>query len=461
MQLIYAFIVLTLAIIPMFLPGIKESICLLLLHMIIAMVSALSLFIHKNQSYSLYKIVHLFFLFFLCIAPILQYKNNITFWEGRTYTDAYYIYTSFIVLIITIIFNFSYNLFYNKSNCRYITNFSKRLSNPIANRAPLTLKEFVLFICIDIIIFFLVLYLKQFNLFFLFIRGGIADGDSQIIEIENNGVPQIAALFIGNFLRPLSVVLFLIAFKLKANKLELLMLFVFMLLSAFPTSMPRFSAAAMYIPVALTFFKTLRKPNIFILAFVLGLLVIFPFLNNFRYLTSNSTIEFGVDFQMFLESHFDAYSNFVHILANDIISYGYQLLGSILFWVPRSIWPTKPVGSGAFLSEEVNLDWSNISCCFFAEGYINFGFLGILIFTIFISWFCASFDKTYWDINMPNNKNNCFFELIYFLLLGLTFFIMRGDLMSSFAFTLGFIFSVLFIYYLLVFIRKYTFSFKS
>ena len=164
---------------------------------------------------------------------------------------------------------------------------------------------------------------------------------------------------------------------------------------------------------------------------------------------------------MFLESHFDAYSNFVHILANDITTSGYQLLGSLLFWVPRSIWPSKPIGSGAFLSEEIKLNWTNISCCYFAEGYINFGFFGILIFTFFLAWYCASFDKAYWKINKEKNKNYCFFELIYLLLLGLTFFIMRGDLMSSFAFTLGFIFSVLFVYYMLLFIRKYSFTFKG
>lgn len=458
MQIIYFYIVLILSTIPMFLPGIRENLCLLILHIFIATISSLSLFLHKRETFSLYKISHLFFLFFLCIAPILQFKNDVTFWEGRKYPDFYYIYTSFIILCIILIFNLIYSIVYNKSKCSSIVKFSNNISSYIVNDKSLSLKEFLYFIGIDIIILTSVLYLKKFNLFFLFIRGGVTDGENIILEIETDGVPQIAALIIGNFLRPLSVVIYLIAYKLKANKIELLILFIFMLLSAFPTSMPRFSAAAMYIPVMLTFFPLFRKGFIFI--FVIGLLVVFPFLNNFRYLTSNSNIEFGIDFEMFLEAHFDAYSNFVHILANDISTFGYQLLGSLLFWVPRSIWPSKPVGSGAFLSEEVNLDWANISCCYFAEGYINFRFLGILIFTIIIAWICASFDKVYWKFNRKVQKQNCFFELIYFLLLGLMFFILRGDLMSSLAFTLGFIFSVLFVYYFLLFIRKYSFRFK-
>lgn len=441
--------------------GINESLILLFLHISIATISSFSLFLYRKRSFSLFKIVHLFIIFFLCISPYFQFRQNISFWGAKVFTTNEYIYTSFVVLCTISLFNIAYILIDKDSNCKFITKFAVNLSNPILHSRTINLKEFILLFSINIIILFSILYVNKFNLFYVFFRGGVSEENSLLLDIETNKIPQFASLIINNFFKPMTVVIFLTAYKLKANKIELMILGILMLLSAFPTSMPRFSAAAMYIPILLTFSKTLRKPNIFIILFIIGIMLIFPFLNNFRYLTTNSEIEFGLDFEMFVEPHFDSYSSFVHILSNDISTFGNQLLGCFLFWVPRSIWPTKPIGSGAFLSEEINLNWTNISCCYFAEGYINFGFLGILIFTIFISWFCASFDKTYWDINMPNNKNNCFFELIYFLLLGLTFFIMRGDLMSSFAFTLGFIFSVLFIYYLLVFIRKYTFSFKS
>ena len=178
------------------------------------------------------------------------------------------------------------------------------------------------------------------------------------------------------------------------------------------------------------------------------------FLNNFRYLTSNSDIEIGLNFEMFMEGHFDAYSSFMRILINDITTYGEQFLGCILFWVPRSIWPTKPIGSGAFLSNELNLSLTNISCCYFAEGYINWRFFGILLFTIFLAIYTSMFDKIYWNLK-GNRTHNYFFEILYFLLLGLTFFIMRGDLLSSYAYTIGFTCSVLFVYYLLFYKRKY------
>lgn len=461
MQIILFFIVFLLSTIPMFSVGKSENILLLLLHLLLVLISSLSLFLYRNRPYSLFKIVHLFFLFFIGIAPILQFKHEIVFWGGKKFTEIEYIYTSFTLLCIIIIFNICYYIVNESSQYKWSLRFARGISKPIIVNRTLSNSEFRIFLYLSLIIFFCILFLNKFNLFYLFFRGGVSEDDSQLIEAFEAEIPQSISLIIVNFLKPMSVILFLTAYKLKAGKIKIFILGILMLLSAFPTSMPRFSAAAMYIPVLLSFFKIFKKNNFFVFSFVLGLLLVFPFLNNFRYVTSDTNFDIGLNFDMFLETHFDSYSNFIYVLSHNILTYGYQLLGCILFWIPRSIWPSKPVGSGAFIAEEVNLNWTNISCCYFAEGYINFGFFGIFIFTIFIAWFSASFDKTYWMFNKEKDKNYCFFELIYLLLLGLTFFIMRGDLMSSFAFTIGFIFSVLFVYYMLLFIRKYSFTFKG
>ena len=71
---------------------------------------------------------------------------------------------------------------------------------------------------------------------------------------------------------------------------------------------------------------------------------------------------------------------------------------------------------------------------YFAEGYINYGFIGVLMFTILLSIFTAFQDKKYWS-----NSSLDFSSSSYFLLLGLILFIMRGDLLSSFSYTCGFL----------------------
>lgn len=85
---------------------------------------------------------------------------------------------------------------------------------------------------------------------------------------------------------------------------------------------------------------------------------------------------------MFKEGHFDSYQSILSVLNSEIITYGNQLLGVLLFWVPRSIWSNKPIGSGAFMAEITNLDFSNISMNYFAEGYINFGVFGMFLFLL-------------------------------------------------------------------------------
>lgn len=147
---------------------------------------------------------------------------------------------------------------------------------------------------------------------------------------------------------------------------------------------------------------------------------------------------------MFLTGHFDTYSNFALIVNEKIITWGKQLLGVFLFWIPRAVWPTKPVGSGHHLANELNLIYSNISCNYFAEGYINFGYIGIFLFILILALITAKMDKAYWIMGLNLEKN--LFHIIYYVMLGFSFFIMRGDLMSSFAYLVGSVFAILITY---------------
>lgn len=60
-------------------------------------------------------------------------------------------------------------------------------------------------------------------------------------------------------------------------------------------------------------------------------------------------------------------------------SFGRQLLLPAFFWVPRSVWPGKPIGIGDMVGESLNL-WSvNVSAPMWAEGYANLGLAGVVI----------------------------------------------------------------------------------
>ena len=83
-------------------------------------------------------------------------------------------------------------------------------------------------------------------------------------------------------------------------------------------------------------------------------------------------------------------------------------------------------------------DFANISMPFFAEGYINFGYIGILAFVFFLAWFCAYFDSMYWESRHRSSRITPY----YLLLISSLLFVLRGDLMSSTAYTFATLFDI-------------------
>lgn len=142
---------------------------------------------------------------------------------------------------------------------------------------------------------------------------------------------------------------------------------------------------------------------------------------------------------------YDTWSNFMAAIKyseiNSII-YGRQLIGVLLFWDPRSMWPSKPIGSGAFVAENMLMTrydfwFTNISMPFPGEGYVNFGVIGIILFAFILSLVSKLTDEFY--------KYN---DLRLILSLYVSFhmvFMLRGDLMSSFAYLVGILLAMFFV----------------
>ncbi|MDD2495188.1 MAG: O-antigen ligase [Tissierellia bacterium] len=396
---------------------------------IIQIISIFYIFSKSNQSYSLKKIFYLFSLFFFGIAPLLQYYKGIALWGSIPLNENEYIYINIIIIVILFLYQLFYVLFYSKRIKVKKVDFIAKLE---VNR-KLNKLQSILLVSISFFSFYMIYRLNNYSILSMLFRGG---------EFKEFAVvSSTAGLIISNVFRPLSMMSLLYYITSKSNNF---IIYIILTISTFitcsPIGMARFQAATMYIPLVLLTIPWLRRKNNFVLNFILGLLVLFPFLDNFRNFESEGNLKIGFNFDMFLQGHFDSYHNFALIVNNNIITWGRQLLGVIFFWIPRSLWPNKPIGSGAYLAEEKSLIFSNISCNYFGEGFINFGFAGILFFVIFLAYITASFDKMYWTISVY--KKNNYFNVIYYILLGLLFFMLRGDLMSSFAFTIGFMFSI-------------------
>lgn len=405
------------------------SIRIFLSNITIQILSIYFIFSKTDSAFSLNKMFHLFNLFFLGIAPYLQFNEKISFFGARLLEEYEYFFMNILIIVIIISYQFLYELFLKIKLSEKNTSFTRKFEiNP-----NLSSFQICLLILLSLFSFLMVYKANNSNLLSMLVRGGALK--------EYATQSQSASLIIFRVFQPMSMMILLYYILTKSKNITVyVVLGLLALITCFPLAMPRFAAAAIYIPFIFTTMPILRKKNIFSLVFILGFLVVFPFLNNFRYFNENNTLSLGFDFSMFTEGHFDSYQNFALIVTEDIVTWGRQLLGVLLFWLPRSIWPSKPIGSGAFIAEIEGFHFDNVSCNYFAEGYVNWGLPGILLFIMILAYVTSRLDKYYWK-SLVIEKNN-YFQVIYYVLIGMFFFILRGDLMSSFAFTIGFIISI-------------------
>jgi hypothetical protein len=69
------------------------------------------------------------------------------------------------------------------------------------------------------------------------------------------------------------------------------------------------------------------------------------------------------------------------------ISYLKQISGSILFFIPRNFWESKPSDSGVLIANFKGFSFQNLSCPWIAEAILNFGFWGLFAISIFFGIF--------------------------------------------------------------------------
>lgn len=130
------------------------------------------------------------------------------------------------------------------------------------------------------------------------------------------------------------------------------------------------------------------------------------------------------------DANFDAFQMIFYTTAYTEkmgFSWGNQLLLPAFFWVPRSIWTSKPLGSPDIVAAHANFYSLNVSSPLWSEGYINFGVPGVFLFLYVFGYFARRSDNTLAQPSiMPPFATiiSCFFAANTFILL-------RGDLTSG------------------------------
>ncbi|MDD0838243.1 hypothetical protein PSQ40_06640 [Curvibacter sp. HBC61] len=173
-----------------------------------------------------------------------------------------------------------------------------------------------------------------------------------------------------------------------------------------------------------------------------SIVVALPLISIFTHISyldwADANISMDVIYDHFLETHYDAWANAAG--ASELTSlWGYfggqQLVGSILFWVPREIWPDKPVMSGVeiarYLEAFYAMWFDNISAPLATEGFLDFWYLGSFFYGAFLALLCRFLDYTQIVVKSAVIVGlGLYFS--FFLV-----FLLRGALMNAVAYGFG------------------------
>lgn len=282
-------------------------------------------------------------------------------------------------------------------------------------------------------------------------------------EVTSDNSPLLIPVFTTGRAIPAICAILLISHWKHLNRAEqtiTCVVTILAVLSNFPLGIARFWLGGLVIGViALSVRHRLRSGLWLPAALMLSFVIVLPFLNNFR---GSRTVEemavartdvAGVASTL-TSSDFDAFTmmrNNTWYVDHNYPSMGWHMFGNLLFFVPRSVWPEKPGASSAPLFEVSSLGKinNNLSQPLTAEFLMNFGVLGIPAGAFFFAYLARKLDQNYRSPSKSNRSLALGFS--YPFLTGFLIFILRGSLLSSLAYTCGFIGAV---YLSLVICRK-------
>ncbi len=239
--------------------------------------------------------------------------------------------------------------------------------------------------------------------------------------------------------------------------LSLFLLLIVNLIMNNPISVAKFYAFTLLFGISVLLWHHFPRPTLtYIIILSIGL-PLSAIVDQFRRIASFSEFKLQFNWSFMFAGQFDAYENFIHTInyvSEYGTTYGRQLLGALLFFVPRSVWTNKPIGSGAFIAESMRsrfiVENVNVANPLPSEMFLNFHVIGIVFGGIVYGSLTGWLDKYYWlSIERSRFKQSTggqeinFYLLLYPFLLGLFLFHLRGDFMSSFAYASGFILAFL------------------
>ncbi|UCM87550.1 hypothetical protein [Streptomyces marincola] len=204
-----------------------------------------------------------------------------------------------------------------------------------------------------------------------------------------------------------------------------------------PISNPRYWFLTVLFALLFTVFP--RSPVMYRAALALGVviaLLIFPFTDRFRYdEDGRQPVETDALLEPLVVKDYDQ----VNMLANTITfagdgnghSYGEQVAGAALFWVPRSMWEDKPQDTGFLVGGWMGTNSANLSSPLWAELWLDFGGLGMTVGFLAVGYFAARTDRRYVTRTVDDPSPGNVLAVVVPVLAGYSFILLRGSLLQA------------------------------
>jgi len=398
------------------------------------------------------------YLFFF-LAPVFQISAmndlNFRFPNDFAFNTSSVVFANLLILIFNIVFIFSYLYFKDKKlgkSKEQATEVNFKYNTPLAILVLLA-------VCVAIAVFNYDYLLKDIS------------ESVYIIKDESTSLLLLKKKFL--FFTPLGGIVLTLKHLQMTGKINsntffvVLSLVIFIVLLFFFKNIfteKRNTLGPIYIALIYLFFPKLLNSNAkFFLFMFLSMVIIFPLSSTFTHIDASleqifvkpsliyeSFLRFGTISGAFESLHYDAFSNImatVEYVKLYGLSWGYQLLGVCLFFVPRSLWTTKPLSTGELIGNHLfdttPRNFTNLSNSVVSEGFINFGFIGIVVLAIVLAYFIVKF--IIW-----HRSEDCLKQFIAFYFAVHLMFLLRGDLTNGFSYFIGPLLSVVFLPKLLI-----------